>query len=132
MKKPLIALTVASLMMATGTETNSKEEQAFGTTTINYNGNEYEATYLERGGLNLYHPYESEGIPNPLFLNYNAGDFGVGSIDERTLHFLANGDYVGQFEPPSREEFRKAIRKGLNEVLGVAEGATIINLDKFR
>jgi len=131
MKKRLIALTVASLLMATGAETY-EEEKTFGTTNIIYHGQKYEATYLEREGLNLFHPYESEGIPNPIFLNYSGGDFGVGSIDERTLNILSNGKSAKQLEPASREEFRRAIRKGLMEVLGIAEGSAITNLDRFR
>ena len=126
MKKSLIALTVASLMMATGAETH-EEEKTFGTATIIYNGQKYEATYFEREGLNLFHTCESKGIPNPLFLNYNAGDFGVRNIDEKTFEIL-----TGKSSLESRGEFRRVIRNGLNEVIGITEGATMIRLDRSR
>ena len=126
MKKKLIALTVASLMLATGAETH-EEEKTFGTTNIIYNGQEYKVTYLEKEGLNLFHSYESEGIPNPIFLEYSAGDFGVGSIDERTFKIL-----TGKSSLESRGEFRRIIRSGLNEVLGIKRGPEITDLDNYR
>jgi len=104
-----------------------REKLSFGTTTIGYNGHEYNVVYFEEEGFNLSRYDENRELSDTIFLKYSAEDFGVRNMSEE--HFR---DLTGKSGLKSKREFGREIRKGLKEILGIPEGSIITNLEMYR